>query len=426
MSLLFGAIADDLTGGLELAAMLCANGVRCDLVSDPRLAESDDGSSAIVVAQRSRVAPRQEAVQAFDAAARSLLARNAKQIFFKYCATFDSTDEGNIGPCADVLRKLTRSALTLFAPSFPEAGRCVFQGHMFVGRQLLSESPKRHDPLTPMTDPNLTDVLQRQTKIQVGLLPHDIVRAGLEAMRRWSDEMERQEIGYAIADAALPEDLAAIAALIVDRPLATGGSSIAAYYPDLWRARGWLDRDHFDRPSIPPVSGAGVVLAGSCADKTLRQLEAFAEKRPTMIIDLHDVAGDRDIASDAIEWAIPHLERGPVGIATSARADAVESVQSHLGRQGAAGLAESLLGQIAVRLRDAGARRFLIAGGETSGAVLDHLGVRRLRTGAYKAPGLAQAFADGNPSLAFCLKSGKLGPDDMFLPMLESMERGEG
>jgi 3-dehydrotetronate 4-kinase len=423
MSLLFGAIADDLTGGLEVAAMLRAEGVGCDFVSDTKALDSSSNSEAIVVALRTRVAPKAEAVARSETTATHLLKRGARQIFFKYCATFDSTNEGNIGPCADALAHATGAAQTLFCPAFPEAGRRIFQGHLFADDQLISESPKRYDPLTPMTDPNLVRVLQTQTKMQVGLLPHQTVRAGVAAMNQRCAELRAAAKPYAIADAATPTDLEAIAELTVNWPLMTGNSSVAAYYPKLWRERALSTA--IVKPDVPPIAGPGIVLAGSCAERTLKQLEVFGAQRPVRFIDLHD-AQDHDVVQAAIDWALPLLSEGPVAIATSAPPEAIRSVQSRWGQREAAGMAEAILGRIALGLREAGVTRFLIAGGESSGAVLEHLQVQRLRVGAYKAPGIAQATSEGGSALALCLKSGTLGPEDMMLPMLESMARGEG
>ena len=310
----------------------------------------------------------------------------------------------------------------MFAPSFPEAGRRVFQGHLFSDDQLISESPKRYDPLTPMTDPNLVRVLQRQTKVPVGLLPQQIVRAGMEPMRARVAALAQAGRRYVIADAATPEDLMALAELTVDWPLATGNSSLAAYYPALWRARGWAGPPL--APSLPPVPGPGVVLAGSCAERTLKQLEVFGRDRPVRSIDLAREPAAQAVAS-AVDWARARLDYGPVAIATSAEPEAVKRIQARFGQKEAAGLAEDALGRIAAALQAMGVRRFLIAGGETSGAVLAHLKVRRLQVGAYKAPGVSQAVSEGEPTLAFCLKSGKLGPEDMFRPMLDSLARGE-
>ena len=420
MSLIFGAVADDLTGGLELAAMLVAEGVPCAFATTPP--ESTD-EPAIVIGRRTRVAEPQWATADVRRVGQWLRDQGARQLFFKYCATFDSTPAGNIGNCADALRDLTGCGLTAFCPSFPEAGRRVFQGHLFADDRLISESPKRHDPLTPMTDPDLVRVLQAQTPTRVGLIPQQVVRAGLGAMKAHCERLAASGIGFALADAAMPEDLAALAALTVDWPLMTGNSSIAAYYPALWRERGLIARG-LHAPKLPPVPGPGVVLAGSCADRTRRQLEVFAEQRPVLTLDLTE--GDaRHLIAKALDWALPRLPEGPVAIATSAGPEAVAEAQSRLGQRHAASLAEEVLSTLAEAFREAGVTRFLICGGETSGAVVDRLGITSLRVGAYRAPGISQALAEGPAPLAFCLKSGKLGPEDMLLPMLASMERGE-
>lgn len=422
MSLVFGAIADDLTGGLELAAMIQAGGVPCAFATDLPDAVADP---AIVIARRTRVADPSVAVEEFRRIGAWLVDRGARQVFFKYCATFDSTPAGNIGNGADVLRELTGSRLAAFCPSFPEVGRRVFQGHLFADDRLISESPKKDDPLTPMTDPDLVRVLQRQTPTRVGLIPHQVVRQGQAALAVHCERLEAAGIGFALADATEPDDLVALAALTVSWPLMTGGSSVAAYYPALWRDLGLVPREA-SPPRLPPVRGPGVVLAGSCAERTRRQLEIFGRQRPVLTLDLLQVVSPDAAVSEALDWARQHLGGGPVAIATSAEPAAVAAAQERFGQRGAASLAEDILSRLAVALRDAGVARFLVAGGETSGAVLDRLGIRTLRVGTYRAPGIAQAVSEGPAPLAFCLKSGKLGPEDMLLPMLASLEAGEG
>ncbi len=423
MALLFGGLADDLTGGMELAAMLTAAGVRCAFVtSAERVAQLDAGFDAIVIAQKTRVIPAAGAVAAVGAGALALQARGARQLFFKYCATFDSTDAGNIGPCADLLRELTGAGLTAFCPSFPEAGRRVFQGHLFYDAMLISESPKRLDPLTPMLDPNLVQVLQRQTALQVGLIPHQAVRGGPAALQARADALRAAGIPYAIADATEPDDLQALAGLTWDWPLMTGNSSIVAYYPALWRQHGWLEGGGAGA-ALPPVHGAAAVLAGSCAERTIDQLRAFGQQRPVLWIDVERAIDGVDVASEAVAWARDHLAGGPVAIATSADATTVARVHARLGKQEAATLAEDILGQIAVRLHAAGVQRFVVCGGETSGSVLQHLALEQLRVGPYVSPGVARAVSTGDAPIALCLKSGKLGPVDMLLPMLASMEQ---
>lgn len=420
--MILGGLADDLTGGLELAAMLVAEGVPTVLTTSAGAAEAVSGVEAIVVAQKTRIAPAREAVERFSEAATVLLAKGARQLFFKYCATFDSTDEGNIGPCIDVLSDRTGAAFTACCPTFPEYARTVFQGHLFAGDRLISESAKRHDPVTPMLDPDLVRVLQRQTSRRVGLLAQDHVRRGTPAIAARVAALRDAGVQYAIADAATHDDLAALAEVCVDWPLMTGGSSIAAHYPRFWRRRGWLG-ETVAKASLPPVSAPGVLLAGSCAQETRRQLERFAERRPVLMLDLRRHAGGTDQVGPAVAWALSRLGSGPVALATSADPEAVARLQAEFGVAGAAAMAEDLLGRISRRLREEGVRRFVVAGGETSGAILQHLGISRLQVGPFAGPSLPLALDvdSGGDPLLVCLKSGKLAGVDAFEEALEVM-----
>lgn len=415
---LFGVVADDLTGGMETAAMLVAQGIDCGFFTDPELVADAENMSAMVVAQKTRVIPADQAVAKSEAAAKALLAKGTRQIFFKYCATFDSTDEGNIGPVADRLMQLTGAEQTAFCPASPELKRTVYNGHLFLGTQLISESPKRHDPLTPMTDPDLVRVLQRQTKTPVGLLAHPVVRAGAEAMRAF---LAAQDARYFIADTIYDDDLAALAELSLDWKLMTGNATIVQSYPALWRARGLVAAGEPLTP-LPAVGGKGVVLAGSCAERTLEQLAAFEQAHPVLRLDLTAVDEAGAALTTALDWALPRLESGPVAIATSASPEAVKAAQARHGRERAAKLAEDVLGGLAAAFHDAGVRRFMVAGGETSGAIVERLGIGRLKVGAYGGPGIGNAVSEGTDPAAFCLKSGKLGPVDLFGRALASMQ----
>ncbi|MDX8463513.1 3-oxo-tetronate kinase [Mesorhizobium humile] len=424
MQPIIGIVADDLTGGMETAAMLVALGVDCGLVTRLALVQHFANSPAVVVAQKTRVISAAEAVRKSEDAAQRLLDIGARRLFFKYCATFDSTDDGNIGPVADSLLALTRATHTGFCPSSGDLARSVFQGHLFVGAQLVSESPKRFDPLTPMTDPNLVRVLQRQSKLAVGLLPHNVVRAEPASRQAYLDHLVAQGVRHVIMDAIYAEDLAAVAALTVDWPLMTGNAPIIRHYPALWRERGWLDDAPPKRP-LPAVEGPGVVLAGSCAERTLEQLAAFEQARPVHRIDIASVGSVEAAVEQALDWAGTHLDDGPIAIATSAGPEQVGTAQARHGREGAASFAEAILGRLSVELRRRGVRRFLVAGGETSGSVVEQLGIDRLRIGAYQGPGIARATTEEGEIVALSLKSGKLGPPDMFLPTLESMRHPE-
>lgn len=421
MQPIFGVIADDLTGGMETAAMLVALGVDCGFVTRPALVKDFAATPAIVVAQKTRVIPAADAVRRSEEAARALLAAGARQLFFKYCATFDSTDEGNIGPVADALLAVTGQTHTAFCPTSAELARSVYNGHLFVGTQLVSESPKRFDPLTPMTDPDIVRVLQRQSKFKVGLVTHGLVRGDASALRAHVDSLVAQGIRHLIVDAIYKEDLDAIAGLTVDWKVMTGNAPITQHFPPIWRRRGWLDGAPPKR-TLPAVQSPGVVLAGSCADRTLEQLAAFEQARPVHRIDMASADGVEPLIAEALEWAGRHLDSGPVAIATSAPPDQVRAAQDRHGRDGAAKLAEDILGGLAIALHEKDVRRFMVAGGETSGTVVERLGIDRLRIGAYQGPGIARATTkEDGETIALSLKSGKLGPVGMFLPTLESM-----
>ncbi|MFM9426778.1 uncharacterized protein YgbK (DUF1537 family) [Variovorax sp. GrIS 2.14] len=428
--MILGGLADDLTGGLELAAMLVAEGVSTLLATSASAAKAIGNADAVVIAQKTRIAPAPEARALFEAGASVLRAAGARQLFFKYCATFDSTDTGNIGPCIEVLMAQTGSEFTACCPTFPEYQRAVFQGHLFVGDRLVSESPKKDDPVTPMTDPDLVRVLQRQTTQRVGLISHLDVRAGATAIAQRVAMLRSEGIDCAIADAADHQDLAHLAEATVHWPLMTGGSSLAAHYPALWRQLGWLDSRRAP-DDFPPVRGHGVVLVGSCAEQTRRQLDVFARSHPVLALDLKaHVRGD-DVVGAALAWADARLSVEPIAVSTSDTPANVALLQAEFGVARLAASAEDLLGRIASGLRARGARRFLIAGGETSGAVLAHLGIDRLQVGPFAGPSLPLALDVTSTStnsssdpLVVCLKSGKLAGLDAFEVALDRMASG--
>jgi uncharacterized protein YgbK (DUF1537 family) len=424
--LVFGGIADDLTGALELASLIRRGGVRCPVLLRPGGKGALEGLEAVVFGLKTRVIPAKRAVAAFTRALDALEQRGVRQIFYKYCATFDSTPRGNIGPCADLLARRRAAAFTLFSPAFPEVNRTVYQGHLFAGDILISDSPKRFDPLTPMREPNLVKVLQQQTATPVGLLSHAILAQGAAAAARHAAKLEAAGIGYAIADALDEADLQATAEASVDWPLMTGGSSVAVYYPELWRRRGWLtERDAGAPGKAPPPAvggpahgGPAVVLAGSCAERTFDQLAHFGRQRPVLFLDparaLDGGAGAEGLVAEALAFAERELARGPAAIATSARPEDVAKLQRRLGRRRAAHLAEGILARIARGLYARGIRRFVISGGETSGAVLEALDVEALEVDSYVTAGQSHSMTTGGDPVSFYLKSGKLGPVEML------------
>jgi 3-dehydrotetronate 4-kinase len=422
MALLLGCIADDFTGATDLANTLVRNGMRTiQVIGVPDGLEVPAEAEAIVVALKSRTASVAEAVAQSVASCRWLRNAGARQIYFKYCSTFDSTDQGNIGPVADALRAELGADLATVCPAFPETGRTIYNGHLFVGDVLLSDSSMRNHPLTPMTDANLVRVLGRQTKAAVGLVPYATVRQGTAAIRAAFDKLRHRDVAYAVIDAIEDEDLRCLGAACADLALATGGSGAAIGLPGNFRRAGLLAT----RPAegdLPGVGGAAAVLSGSCSTATLAQVARMRAKLPSLRLDPLALAerGDAAIA-DAMAWASTNLKAGPVLIYASAQPDTVKAVQAKLGRERAGALVEHALAALAQGLVKEGVRRLVVAGGESSGAVVQALGVRALRIGPQIDPGIPATLSLGEPQLALALKSGNFGAEDFFLKAIEKL-----
>ncbi|MEK0085161.1 3-oxo-tetronate kinase [Benzoatithermus flavus] len=414
MPILLGAIADDFTGATDLCSMLVRNGMRAvQLIGVPEAGLVLPDTDAVVIALKSRTAPVEEAVARSLAALDWLGRQGARQFLFKYCSTFDSTEKGNIGPVADALMDALGCDFTIACPAFPETGRTIFKGHLFVGDLLLSDTHMRHHPLTPMTDANLVRVLQRQTRRKVGLVPFDVVRQGPDAIRARFVHLRAEGCGYAITDAILDEDLRRLGAACSDATLITGGSGIAMGLPENFRRAGLL-RATAAADALPSIRGPEAVLAGSCSAATLDQIEAFQEVRPALRLDPLRLADGFDPA-EAVAWARARTGEGPVLIYASAPPEQVRAIQDRLGREQAGTLVETAMAAIARGLVEAGVRRLVVAGGETSGAVVEALGVKGLVIGPVIDPGVPATVSIGRePPLALALKSGNFGARDFF------------
>jgi len=420
--MLFGAVADDMTGAVELTSMLVAQGVHTDLLIGNECTPVAT-ASACVVALKTRVAAPEAAVSAVLRATDLLADAGCRQFFFKYCATFDSTPRGNIGPCAEAMMDRLGAVGAGFCPTFAEFERTVYQGYHFVGNMLLSESPKRLDPLTPMTDSNLVRVLQAQSKRRVGLVPLNIVRLGSRAIQRELKYQWAAGQSLSIIDATTEDDLREIAEANADFLFCTGNSSIAAYFPEVWRRRGWMSRNEEPGP-LPAVEGPAAVLSGSCAEQTRDQLIRFGRTNPVLHLDIEH-SSTADVESEALDWAKPHIEATtPVAIATGADPTTVARLQQQYGRVAVAEKAESILAELAHQLVNRmGVRRLIVAGGETSGTVLSRLGITRLNVGSYTGAGMARCTTLSEDPIGLVLKSGKLGHPNIFIEALEEMQR---
>ncbi|PYY88687.1 hypothetical protein DNK59_08260 [Pseudomonas sp. TKO26] len=421
---LLGCIADDFTGATDLANMLVRGGMRTVQSIGIPSAEVAAGldADAVVIALKSRTTPVGEAVAESLAALQWLREQGCEQIFFKYCSTFDSTAAGNIGQVSEALLKALGSDFTLACPAFPENGRTIFRGHLFVQDQLLNESGMQHHPLTPMTDANLLRVLQAQTTLPVGLLRYDSVAQGVDAVRAKIAELRQKGVAMAIADALSDADLYTLGAACADLPLLTGGSGLALGLPENFRRAGKL-RD-LDAASLPPVAGGEVVLAGSASAATNAQVDAWLEaERPALRVDPLALAAGEPVVAQAL--AFVQAQQDSVLIYATSTPEQVKAVQRQLGVERAGALVESALGEIARGLRDQGVRRFVVAGGETSGAVVKALGVRLLQIGAQIDPGVPATVSSGGEPLALALKSGNFGGRDFFSKALRQLAGGQ-
>jgi uncharacterized protein YgbK (DUF1537 family) len=421
MTVLLGCIADDFTGGTDLAGMLVKAGMRTvQLIGVPASPDSFDttGVDAVVIALKSRTSPADEAVAESLAALRWLRQAGCRQFFFKYCSTFDSTPRGNIGPVAEALMLALDTDFTIACPAFPANRRTVYQGYLFVGNELLSESGMRDHPLTPMRDPNLVRVLQQQVRGKVGLADYEVVERGAAAIGERFSALREQGCNFAVVDAVSNLDLEAIGAACADLPLVTGGSGIALGLPENFRRRGLLET-HAAADTLPATGGARAVIAGSCSQATGRQVAFMREQAPAFHVDPLALAGGADVVAEALAWAAPHLGQQPLLIYATATPDTVRAVQAQLGAGRAGSLVEEALAAIARGLVALGAGQLIVAGGETSGAVVKALGVSGLRIGPEIDPGVPWTTAlqpgHGGAPLALALKSGNFGSDDFFL-----------
>lgn len=410
---LLGCIADDFTGATDLANTLVKGGMTAvQVIGVPTapLPEAD----AIIVALKSRTAPAREAVAESLAACEALLAAGARQIFFKYCSTFDSTEAGNIGPVADALVQRLGCGFALANPAFPTNGRTVFQGHLFVGSALLNESGMENHPLTPMQDANLVRVLSRQTDGTVGLVPFAVVEQGAGAIRKAMVGLKESGRRYAIVDAVTDAHLVAIGEAAAGHALITGGSGIAMGLPGNFRSAGLLPERGAAASALPPMAGPAAVLAGSCSRATLGQIGYARDHAHTLELDVLAMPEVAALVAQALDWAAGKLGDAPIVIAASAPPEQVAALQRKLGREAAGALVEDTLASIAAALVARGVTRLVVAGGETSGAVVSRLGVTALRIGPEIDPGVPWTYAE-DPGLHLALKSGNFGARDFFL-----------
>jgi uncharacterized protein YgbK (DUF1537 family) len=410
-----GIIADDFTGALMVAGYLEAAGIHCPVVFN---ATAVTGAAPVTIAgTRTRTVPVPEALAQVKLMAEAFLAAGFTRLAYKACASFDSTAQGNIGPAADLLADLQGLRPVLMSAGFPRFGSTVHQGYLFYRGRLVSESIKRFDPLTPMPDPDLVRFLSLQTPHRIGLVPHATLRRGREAAAAALDAQTADGAGHLLFDTTDEDDVEITADLAAARP-----AIIAASDPLIIAYATRLARGAPAAPPLPPFGdGPAAVLAGTVGPVILSQLAAFRAVHPVLTLDLLDPRGEAAVIAAALDWAAPLIAKGPFAISTATDQQGVERAQGALGSVNAARRAEHFLGSIAVGLRERGVTRLVVAGGETSGAVVSALGIASVRALPDGTLGTGFCVTDGPDPLSLYLKPGKLGADDILLRALEVM-----
>ncbi|MBB2834181.1 UNVERIFIED_ORG: uncharacterized protein YgbK (DUF1537 family) [Rhizobium esperanzae] len=426
MAISLGSIADDYTGASDLANTLTKNGLRTVQtvgIPDPSLALPE--VDAVVVSLKIRSVPASEAVTAATEAERWLRQQGAGHVLYKICSTFDSTDAGNIGPVTEALSEAAGGGGVLVTPAFPETGRTVYLGHLFVGGQPLNESPLKDHPLNPMHDANLVRVLARQSRGAVGLIDLAAIAAGPAAAKAKFSALRTTGATMAIADSIFERDLETLGEIALETPVSTGASGLGLGLARALVRSGRISGSAAGEDVIRPVGGLSAIIAGSCSKATLRQLDIAEQSMPVLRLDPERLlaAGPDEIAS-AISWAGDRISAGPVVVAASAAPETVSRLQSQYGREASGHVIETATSIIAAELVDRGVRRLVVAGGETSGAAVDKLAIPAFLIGPEIAPGVPVLRTVGNRQgdMLLALKSGNFGGEDFFTAALAMMQ----
>jgi uncharacterized protein YgbK (DUF1537 family) len=448
--LLIGAIADDLTGAVDLAAALSRSGLRvavsvglplplplpaaepeAEAEAEVALVMPAAGVDVLIVALKIRSVAGQEAVAQAVQAAVFLQRHGAARLYFKYSSTFDSGDTGNIGPVSDALFELfdraegTGAGVAVVCPAFPRLGRTVYHGHLFVGEQLLDRAGLGDHPLTPRREPSVVALMGRQTAHGVGLVPLQTVRRGALAIAEAFFECAARGCRYVVTDATDDADLVSIATACADHGLVTGSAGLAGALASVLRPGGLSGLRPDGRSSSavtadwrPPGDGPCVILSGSLSEVTRRQVNAFARHGPVLRLDPRRLSAQT--VPNAVAWASARLTHTAVLIC-SIRPDAERGAPT-LGLEKEI---ETLFGRIARELYETGRRRFVVAGGETSGAVVQALGAGMLELGPEISPGVAWMADRGERGLLLALKSGNFGDEEFFFRAVTSVENSD-
>jgi uncharacterized protein YgbK (DUF1537 family) len=419
-----GCIADDYTGASDLANTLTRCGLRTvQTIGVPSVDLALPEVDAVVVSLKSRSIEASLAVSRSRDAEKWMRQRGARHVLFKICSTFDSTDAGNIGPVMDALRADSGDAVVLVTPAFPETGRTVYQGNLFVGSVPLNESPLKDHPLNPMHDSNLVRVLARQSRTKISLVALADIARGPGAVRARLADLISKGFGAVIADAVFERDLETIGTVALDHRVSVGASGLGLGLARALVASGQVTSHISNAIEEAAVGGPAACLAGSCSQATLQQIAKAEQAMPVLHLDPDQIIAGKDEARRALSWARERLAEGPLLIASSSTPEEVAALQARHGRDAAGHAIEQAMADIAEGLVQSGVRRLVVAGGETSGAVVDRLGIPGFLVGAEIAAGvpvLRAVGVDGGDML-LALKSGNFGGPEFFSDALTLM-----
>ncbi|NKB63509.1 MAG: hypothetical protein GKR95_15775 [Gammaproteobacteria bacterium] len=405
--MLLGCIGDDFTGSSDLANTLAKQGMRTvQYTGVPNVAAKGDVEVGVVALKSRSIDVAQAIRQSLDAL-NWLKAQGCKQFFFKYCSTFDSTKVGNIGPVAEALADALDAGIVVFCPAFPGAGRTIYQGHLFVNDQLLNESGMESHPLTPMTDSDIARWLQHQSSSSVGKVTSTDVLAGVDAVD--SALAREQSMGnrFVVVDAIRDEDLMTIGRAVEKLPLITGGSGVAMGLPENFRKRNLISQT-----KVPWTgqSGRCVILSGSCSIATRAQVDLYSQAHPSLEVSPGNIMNKITTAWDVAKWVLD--QTGIPLVYTSTDPESVKQVQKEFGKESSASAVETLFAETAKLLVDGGVSSLVVAGGETSGAIVEGLGITTMEVGPEIDPGVPAMRA--RDDLVIALKSGNFGTEDFF------------
>ena len=412
-----GIIGDDFTGSSDIANNLKKSGMQVSMYAGvPNLLPEEtkkEQTDAAVIALKTRTAPIEDAIRESLEALSWLKDCGCEQFIFKYCSTFDSTKKGNIGPVTDAIMKELNTDFTIACPSFPDAGRTVYFGHMFVNGKPLNESGMENHPLTPMTDHNLVRWLNHQTKNNVGLIDFQTISKGADSVKEKIETLKTNGYKYAIVDTIKNDDFDIICNGVKDLPFLTGGSGIALGLPKIYKDRGLLSASNFE---IPKNNSNAIILSGSCSVATINQINIYKENNPSLYVSPDEVINNEDLVEKVFSWIKVNETLSPL-IYSSSDTKTVSEKQKQYGKEMLANKIEDFFELLSKKLVNDNFGTFISAGGETSGAVIKGLGVQELKIGeeiSHGVPALWSPHSNGDKPISVTLKSGNFGQIDFF------------